>query len=175
MKGQTEKEEVVDRLKKAYIRRRRKTVPFAKVRAVDEHFFQLAAERCLKLEMAPEDYVEMCWLYRTTPEFFANTLAASAYSFWLEKWNAGKFNDLEMQYKVQISYLQCVLDTGRNVEEVLLDDHYNFKPWFRIFVSDNPIPAVIEKYGESAADYMQVAKFVAFFKAKQFDIARVTH
>jgi hypothetical protein len=169
----TEKEEVLNRLKDTYLKHRRKLTPFAKVRDRDAGLFERAADRCIAQGIAPEDYVEMCWRYKTSKEFYASMLVSDAYTFWLEKWNASRFNDLEMQYKIQINYLQCVLNTGRTVEEVLLDDHYNFKPWFRILVSDEPIASVIEKYGELAADYLKVAKFVAFFKLKQFDIARL--
>lgn len=173
MSVQADKTGVIERLKNAFLRHRRRLVPFAVIPPKSEHLFDIIAARCQQYNVTPEDYVEICWEFHQGDDFYVNTLLAKDFPVWLEKFQLARLGDLEGQYNAQMYYLKCVLDSGREIEDILYDPRYNFRPWFRVFAPLQPVPKIIEKYGEAVMDYLQVPKFVAFFKAKQFDVGRV--
>lgn len=164
------KEEVIKRLKKAYVEKRRKVAPFCDIPKNQEKAFETIADRCQQYNLTPEDYVAICWDFHRSDHFYVNTLLAKDFPKWLEKYQASHLGDLEGQFIAQENYIQCIVATGRELEDILYDERYNFRPWFRIFYTKNPPQRIIDKYGEATMVYLKVPKFVDFFKSKGFDL-----
>lgn len=81
--------------------------------------------------------------------------------------------DWEDIFQAQLRYLETALiQTNRTVEQILLDDGINFAPWFRIIITKDPIPSIMEKY-QNKAKQLVTADLLQFLQSKKLDIKRL--
>jgi hypothetical protein len=83
-------------------------------------------------------------------------------------------------WEVQKRYLgMAIKNTGRTVEEILLDHNINFSAWFRCLITKEPIPSVIKRWGYEASQELQSEDLKVFFEhlkrdeGLEFDFSRI--
>lgn len=138
-----------------------------------------AAERCLDMGANPTDYVEaLFWRYRDTG-FHPNHLnaqdAASVYRAYVERKRDIVELSLPDTYRMQKEYLRtAITNTNRKLEHILMDDALDFAPWFRVCITKEKIPAVVEKYGKRARRLIeQHTEIVNLLRREHLDVSRL--
>lgn len=131
-----------------------------------------AAKICAELGATPRDYVEAQYKFRGMEAFYPSLLhtykAKENY-----KEHVSPDDNYARMIDVQKNYLRIELvQIGRQVKNVLMDDKISFYPWFRICITKDPIPEVIAKYGKEAKAQMN-PKLEGFLRSLGLDPQRI--
>ena len=81
--------------------------------------------------------------------------------------------DTAALYEHYLKKLSTQINLGRSVEWILMNDDFNFPPWFRICITKEPIPEVMEKYLYDAKQEMN-PPLRAFIISKNLDVSRIS-
>lgn len=144
--------------------------------------FKKSAVICARLGAEPEMYVKAQFAFidnnklLVAPDLLHIESESSAnkaehnYKRFIE----GMTLSLQQSYDLQLSYLQDQITlVHRPINRALMDDFLNFKPWFRVCITKEPIPEVVEKYKEEAKkEYLNSHKLREFMATKKFDHTR---
>ncbi len=145
-------------------------------RSTNQNTFTKAAELCNASGLSPEAFVQQQYENRPNPNgpFYPNMLLNTYTKLTKEDSSFTGFHDVHpaMVFKIQEGYLRDQLTRRkRPVEEALLDDEIAFFPWFRVLITDKPIPSVIAKYKDKVKASLYPA-LVAFLSEQKFDLSR---
>lgn len=131
-----------------------------------------AADTCISIGADPRLYVQIIEKKHGQQEFFPNLLNSKKAPEWYKQYSESSLDVEKNTFDVQLQYLLNSVRGGRTMEAALLDDRLQMEPWFRIVVSKEPIPEVIEKYSDFARERM-TTKIEALIKEKNLDIGRI--
>lgn len=162
-----------DELKFKYIALRRKKIPYYKGGKDLDKVIPKAVELLNELRISVDDYLAAIKKYSGLSDLFPNILGSSQVKAWVSKFTEECTLNLKTVFQVQQNYMLCALKNGRTVEDVLMDDQINLKPWFRILITKKAVPEVIGKYGSTAEHYVD-AKLRKFCESQKLDITRIT-
>ena len=130
-----------------------------------------AAPICKGLKANPKEYIAAVFQGFGTdvkPNYIGCLKAQEYYRKAVTEYKAR----LPRMYKVQMGYLWDQLQTDRTVKNVLLDDRINFAPWFRIVISKEPIPEVMDKYLAQAKNVVS-SSLLEFLQSEKLDTNRL--
>lgn len=136
--------------------------------AKDEEAFEKAANTCYKNNLDPVIYVDAHAKEQIDLKtFYATFLNRKDPETDFEIYELYKNNTIpsetnyERMLDSQLVYLRNQLKLGLTTEQALLDPQVDFKPWFRILITADPIPKIIEKYANQVnltADLLEFLK-----------------
>lgn len=131
-----------------------------------------AVDICIELNADPITYVKaqrkFCVVRNFPPNQLHTNRAREKYIDYVESY---RDNDLD-SYIVQKRYLYDAIKSGRSAKSVLLDDVLDFRPWFRVVITKEPIPEVIERYNDQAKEEL-TPKLEALLKKEGLDVNRI--
>lgn len=166
-------DDVIDEICSAYLSARKQKIGYTpQITASLLKALPKAAEICIRIGADPVSYVKAQEKYCTLKDFFPNQLHTSMAESYYNKYR-GSFNlDLEGLFQVQLRYVVNSLSSGRVLKNVLKDDFLDLSPWFRVFLTKEVEPEVMELYAERAKAEMtpEIASFIA---KKGWDINRL--
>lgn len=170
---------VANQLAELYVEVRRMTNPNYRMRVstADSGVFLKAAAMCVEKNLSPEDFVSQ--QYENRPphtEFYPNMLLNRYTELQGTSTVLKRIQDYSpaLIYNVQERYLKAqVITMKRSLLETLMDDGIDFLPWFRVLITDEPIPQVVQKY-RAAAQASLFPELVAFLVKKGFDMTRIS-
>jgi len=170
---------IAQRLAELYVEVRRLSQPNYVMRnsSATQEVFLKAAQMCADKNLTPEDFVTQ--QFRNKPEhteFYPNMLLNkhTRLQETPECTQSIKEFEPDIIFNVQAEYLKAqVIALKRNALEVLLDDTIDLYPWFRVLITDEPVPQVIEKYRDKARASL-FPQLVAFLTKKGFDLTRIS-
>lgn len=146
---------LIDDLKQAFINWKSKKIPTYVNKTfseAEEQAFVRAAEFCDSLEADPFVYVRSQVEEQEQIKFPVNFLCTKYSKDKYEKYISEIVTEvpIEALFHVQLRYLQDAIREGRPVEDVLMDDNIQFYPWFRIAITVDAVPKILEKYRQQA-------------------------
>lgn len=144
-------EELIAELQKAFVKRKSSTENGKRNyniignKYIDS--FRIAASTCRKLNACPVLFIDAIFANSDPDKIFPTFLNNA-------NWCIKKFNTHIVEnctkaadlYPVLLKLLKSQLDLGRTLEEILLSDYLNFPAWFRVCISKEAIPEVMDKY-----------------------------
>jgi len=160
----------------------RKVMPWYKYRTTDDKNFVQAAKICYRINADPVLFVEAqfhrvgkidnfqaAFLHSEYVEenyqtYLANHCTEETYVQWYDL------------YQAQLSYLRNLIQTGMTVETALSKSYVNFKAWFRILITKEPNPEIIDKYQATAYKELKDKAndgLEIFLRKKKFDLKRI--
>lgn len=168
---------IAGELRRFYIMRRQLAMGqnwFLQANSKHDVAFRKAAEICDRLGAEPEIFVIAQFANSDPktflPQFLHSEHAEKNYKNYVAKMTLTH----EEWYKLQLEYLRDQVELiHRPVVRALMDDHLNFKPWFRVCITKEPVEELIEKYGAAALEEYTSSKSLRDFLAlKKLDITR---
>lgn len=112
-----------------------------------------AAELCKAHKLDPVKYVQVIYnrYGGVHDQFYPNILNAKEGLTLYER--AAQYDQTQAHdtlFQVQLSALKKALEAGWHLDKALMDDALGFKAWFRVTITNDPIPAVMKKYQDKA-------------------------
>lgn len=136
--------------------------------------FAKAAVICAELNADPEIYVKAQFAHCDAARF-ANLLHTSNARTYYKKYVEEMTLSLDELYDINKMYLTSqITNAGRSVEDALMHDGLDLQPWFRICITKEPIPEVIQRY-RAEAKAMLTPKLKNFLKSKNLDYTRISN
>lgn len=148
-------EELVDELKKAFVRRKQSTQGgrrnYQLVGDTYDKYFIKGAEVCRELRACPILFIDSLFVNADPDKIFPTFLnsrdfCTKKYNEYIETYHT----KAAVLFPVLLKLLKAQLELGRTLEEVLLSDYLDFPAWFRVCISKEPIPSVMDKYCAAA-------------------------
>lgn len=146
--------------------------------------FKEALLLCKEYELAPEDIVDLAveLLGKADARFSTIHLRGPLVKKALkaEIVNNPRYTglvtneNLEMEdvWRAQCSLLEVYIKNGESAEDVLSSSSLKFYSWFRILVTEVPIPSIIERYQRTAACELDY-KIKRFIRRSGLDLSRI--
>lgn len=135
--------------------------------------FRKAAGLCMELYADPREFVEAQFHNenpdKMLPAFLYSSRAKQKYEDYMALY---KFDYKEILSIQAVVLQEQVIRCGRDLKDVLLDKHLQLEPWFRICISPQPIPEVIEKYKEEARAMLD-KRLKQFLEDNKLDYRRI--
>jgi len=157
-----------------YVKLRRQEAPGIIVSKKTRDCVAKAAKLCVSNKLDPVQFVRAQKYYCKMPGFFPTALTASQALENYHKYVKGVKKDLNSVFHTQCTYLTKAVEAGGySLEEALMNDGIDLKPWFRILITRNPIPEVIQKYRKAAVACWD-DEYERFAKSKNLDTTRIT-
>lgn len=131
-----------------------------------------AADICMSINADPVTYVKAQAKFCALKEFYPNQLHTSSAIQNFQRYSTRCILADDESFEMQLKYLSDAIDAGRKEENVLMDDLVDLQPWFRILVSEKPIPEVIETFQEKALSEL-TPSLENFIRKRKLDISRI--
>lgn len=138
--------------------------------------FDKAVALCLTTDLSPEEFVEA--QYNNKPEhvkWYPNLLLNKSTKFVKDAPRKSVLSEYppEELVRLQKKYLSDAI-SRRQLKPLaaLMDDSISLQPWFRIVITDTPVPEVIAKYKQVANKGMFPALYDYLVKNK-YDVGRL--
>jgi hypothetical protein len=140
-------------LKTSYTAKKKLYIPWYNLNPKDDIFFIKAAKLCNKLGADPVHFIDaqfngISQIDKYFPAYLSTIEAEQKYILYMAESNIEETKiDLETLYRIQLNYLVTYINkTGLSVENILMKDYIDFTPWFRILITKEPVPEIIDKY-----------------------------
>lgn len=168
-----ELDETATDIKYFYIKaRQRAHRGFGELDSLEVSAFYKAAEICQELKANPSEFVAAQFHNKspeqmTIPSLYTSQ-AAKRYKAYMETYYV-KPEDL---FDVNVQKLKRQVMLGRSVEWILNNRQLEFPAWFRICITKDPDPTLIEKFKFKAREEMTPTLRV-FLIGKKLDVGRI--
>ena len=130
-------------------------------RSLCKHSLQLAAEFCLENKISPRFYVRAVMSYQPPEGKNGGYMPwqlwpASAAQFVENYLLTCGTRDIKREFESQCTMLGNAMRNGVPDRIHLLNPSTDFQPWFRVLMTAEPEPLIIEKYGAEAGKRLEL-------------------
>lgn len=110
--------------------------------------FEKVAEIVTDLKTDPEAYIYSQFYNRgdgakILPQFLYSEEAVQRYLEFANKQNIVTLDDV---FNENVQRLKNQMSLNFTVEEILMSKSFDFRPWFRVCITKEPVPAIMEKF-----------------------------
>jgi len=136
--------------------------------------FDKAGEICEDMQVHPEIYIAAHFSTidpdKLIPPFLHSKNSRDLVNLYIKQ----SAQTYASKLYIQKIYLDQMMFHGQITEEqALMSNLAKFDPWFRICISEQPIPAVIEKYKEKAKEQLKDGRLTQFLVGNKLDYKRI--